>query len=231
MTPLASILVVDNDAATRSLMSHKLRELGHKVSERSDASSALAAVRQARPDLMVCDCSLPDLAGVELLSDVRCNEDLKEMRVLMTSDRDETSDVVTALESGADDFVGKPINMPEFVARIDACLRRPANVHRSRSISAGGITMDIVGHRVTADGSGISLAPREYSLLLFLLGNQDRVFSRSQLLAHVWDRDAAVGVRTIDVHIRRLRSLLEPFGYDRYVQTVRGSGYRFSLSV
>ncbi len=231
MTPLAIILVVDSDTATRNMMSHKLRELGHRVSERSDASSALAAARQTCPDLMVCDCSLPDLAGVELLSDVRCNDDLKGMRVLMTSDREETSDVVIALESGADDFVAKPINIPEFVARIDACLRRPANVHRSRAISAGGITMDVVGHRVSADGHSISLAPREYSLLLFLLSNQDRVFSRSQLLAHVWDRDAAVGVRTIDVHIRRLRSLLEPSGYDEYVQTVRGSGYRFSLLV
>jgi two-component system phosphate regulon response regulator PhoB len=229
--PVASILIVDNDACSRSLISSGLRELGHHVSESSSAGSALEAVRRQRPDLMVCDCSLPDLAGVELLSDVRRNEDLRGMRVLMTSGRGESTDVVTALDSGADDFVEKPINMPEFIARVGACLRRPANLHRSRVINAGGITIDDVGHRVEADGTSISLAPREYRLMLFLLKNQDRVFSRQQLLVHVWDREAAVGHRTIDVHIRRLRSLLEQFGYDKYLQTVRGSGYRFSLFV
>lgn len=96
-------------------------------------------------------------------------------------------------------------------------------------IIAGGISIDNAGHRVVVDGDYVSLAPREYRLLLFLLRYQDRVFSRKQLLVHVWDRDAAVGPRTVDVHIRRLRSVLEPYGYDRYLQTVRGTGYRFSL--
>ena len=97
------------------------------------------------------------------------------------------------------------------------------------AISAGGISIDTAGHRVIVDNDYVTLAPREYRLLLFLLGNQDRVFSRKQLLVHVWDRDASVGPRTVDVHIRRLRSVLEPYGYERYVQTVRGTGYRFSL--
>jgi DNA-binding response OmpR family regulator len=96
-------------------------------------------------------------------------------------------------------------------------------------IGAGGISIDNVGHRVIVDGDYVTLAPREYRLLLFLVNNQDRVFSRKQLLMHVWDRDASVGSRTVDVHIRRLRSVLEPYGYERYVQTVRGTGYRFSL--
>ncbi|MEL7187440.1 MAG: winged helix-turn-helix domain-containing protein [Pseudomonadota bacterium] len=228
---MASILVVDSDAAARTQITSGLRELGHDVSETTNAGSALAAVRSRRPDLMVCDCALPDLEGVELLSDVRRSDELRAMRVLMTSDRDEANDIVLALESGADDFVGKPINMPEFIARVDACLRRPANIYRSRTISAGGITVDNVGHRVTADGANITLAPREYRLLLFLISNQDRVFSRKQLLVHVWDKEASVGPRTVDVHVRRIRSLMEPFGYDKYLQTVRGSGYRFSLSV
>ena len=96
-------------------------------------------------------------------------------------------------------------------------------------ISAGGVSIDTVGHRVSVDGSYVTLAPREYRLMLFLLGNQDRAFSRRQLLVHVWDQDASVGSRTVDVYIRRLRGVLEPFGYDRYIQTVRGTGYRFSL--
>ena len=102
------------------------------------------------------------------------------------------------------------------------------NLHQDM-ISAGGVSIDNAGHRVIVDGDFVTLAPREYRLLLFLLSNQDRVFSRKQLLVHVWDRDASVGSRTVDVHIRRLRSVLEPYGYDRYVQTVRGTGYRFSL--
>lgn len=226
---LASILIVDPDANTRSQIAYGLRELGHDVSETSDAGAALAAVRLKKPDLMVCDCALPDLAGVELLNDVRGSDELRAMRVLMTSDRGASDDVVAALRSGADDFVGKPIDMKEFLARVDACLRRPANHAESREIKAGAIIIDTIGHRVSVNGSFISLAPREYRLMLFLLANPDRVFSRKQLLLHVWDQDSAVGPRTVDVHIRRLRSLLEPFDCEGYLQTVRGSGYRFSL--
>ncbi len=228
---LASILIVDPDIKSRSQIAYGLRELGHDVSETHDAGSALAAVRVKKPDLMVCDCALPDLAGVELLSDVRGSDEFRAMRVLMTSDRSKSDDVVSALKSGADDFVGKPINMQEFLARVDACLRRPANHTESRQVRAGAITVDTVGHRVSVGGNFVSLAPREYRLLLFLLSNQDRVYSRKQLLLHVWDKDSSVGPRTVDVHIRRLRSLLEPFECDGYLQTVRGSGYRFSLTV
>ena len=226
---LASILIVDADAATREQIARELRELGHDVKESESAGSALQAARKACPDLMVCEFALPDLAGIELLNDVRRSDDLKRMRVLMTSAQNGADDVVAALKSGADDFVYKPIHMPELVARVGACLQRPANLTDSESISAGGISIDNVGHRVMVDGRYVSLAPREYRLLLFLLSHPDRVFSRKQLLVHVWDRDASVGPRTVDVHIRRLRSVLEAHGYDRYLQTVRGTGYRFSL--
>ena len=226
---LASILLVDSDRAARGAIASELRGLGHEVSETGDAGTALEMVRRRRPDLMVCDFALPDLAGVELLSDVRSSDEFRNMRVLMTSSSDDQADVMTALESGADDFIGKPINRLELRARVSACLRRPANLSRAEVITAGGIRIDNIGHRVMVDGKYVSLAPREYRLLLFLVSNPDRVFSRQQLLVHVWDRDVAVGARTVDVHVRRLRSLLEPFGYDHYLQTVRGSGYRFSL--
>ena len=226
---LASILLVDSDAASRGQMATELRELGHDVSETENAGSALQMVRRKKPDLMVCDFALPDLAGVDLLSDVRGSKELRTMRVLMTSSRADSDDVARALESGADDFILKPVNLHELRARVGACLRRPANLACAEEINAGGITIDNVSHRVVVDGTYVSLAPREYRLLLFLLSNQDRVFSRKQLLVHVWDRDASVGPRTVDVHVRRLRSLLEPFGYDAFLQTVRGSGYRFSL--
>lgn len=226
---LASILVVDSDSMARRQIAAELRELGHDVSESANAGAALEAVRHVRPDLMVCEFSLPDLAGIELLSDIRRSEELRRMRVLMTSADNGAGDAVTALQLGADDFVGKPINMAELIARVGACLRRPAATSDSDSISAGGISIDTIGHRVSVNGDYVSLAPREYRLLLFMLTHRDRVFSRKQLLIHVWDRDAAVGPRTVDVHIRRLRSVLESYGYDRYLQTVRGAGYRFSL--
>ena len=151
------------------------------------------------------------------------------MRVLMTSVRNGSDDVVAALGSGADDYVGKPIDVAELLARVGACLRRPANPLDSEKVSVGGISIDNVGHRVVVEGDFVTLAPREYRLLQFFLNHPDRVFSRRQLLVHVWDRDANVGSRTVDVHIRRLRSVLERYGYDRYLQTVRGTGYRFSL--
>lgn len=226
---LASILVVDADLAARQQIVASLEEVGHAVRESTSAATALKAVKSDRPDLVVCDCALPDIAGIELLSDVRRSDDLRAVRVLMTSGGDSSEDAVRSFESGADDFVGKPIDLPEFLARVAACLRRPANLGRSETISAGGITIDDIGHRVAVDGEYLSLAPREYRLLQFLLSNRDRVFSRQQLLVHVWDRDATVGPRTVDVHVRRLRSILEPSTYDRYLQTVRGSGYRFSL--
>ncbi len=226
---LASILVVDPDQAVRGRMAHELRELGHDVAESEDAFTALEMLRRKRPDLLLCDFALPDLGGVDLLTDVRSIDELRTMRVMMTSDRANLDDIVLAFEFGADEFIGKPIDIPELRARVGACLRRPANVMLTEEISAGGIRVDNLGQRVAVDDKYVSLAPREYRLLLFMISNQDRVFSRKQLLVHVWDRDAAVGPRTVDVHVRRLRSVLEPFGYDRYLQTVRGSGYRFSV--
>lgn len=226
---LASILVVDSDASSRKRIAGELRELGHDVSECANASSALEVARDACPDLMVCEFSLPDLAGIELLNDIRRSDELKRMRVLMTSTRNGSDDVVIALTSGADDYVGKPIDMSELVARVGACLRRPASPLDSEKVSIGGISIDNIGHRVIVDGDFVSLAPREYRLLQFFLNHPDRVFSRKQLLVHVWDRDARVGSRTVDVHIRRLRSVLERYRYERYLQTVRGTGYRFSL--
>lgn len=117
--------------------------------------------------------------------------------------------------------VGEAVNEPITQSSVP--------IQQQDSVSAGGVSIDQVGHRVVVDGDYITLAPREYRLLLFLLSNQDRVFSRQQLLVHVWDRDASIGSRTVDVHVRRLRSMLEPYGYEGYIQTVRGAGYRFSL--
>ncbi len=225
----ASILLVDNDAACRAELARHLRELGHRISEAETAGQAVREVRDRLPDLMVLESLLPDVHGLEVLQDVRRNDRLRPLRVLMTSRAPVSRDVVRAFESGADDFVGKPYAIEEITARIGACLRRPASAGASDVLSAGEILVDQSSHRVTVAGRPAALAPREYRLMSFLVSNQDRVYSRSQLLIYVWDRDARVGPRTVDVHIRRLRKILEPYGIAHYIQTVRGSGYRFSL--
>ncbi|MEM9208663.1 MAG: winged helix-turn-helix domain-containing protein [Pseudomonadota bacterium] len=225
---MASILIVDADAMARDAVARELRGLGHDVAQSDSASTALEIVRSSRPDLMIIECALPDLSGLQVLTDIKRGDLTSPTRVVMTSGRGTADDVVAAFDSGADDFVGKPYAMSELVARVGACLRRPASTHSDEEIRAGAITIDNVSRRVFVDGDAITLAPREYRLLLFLMANRDRVFSRSQLLIHVWDRNANVGARTVDVHVRRLRSVLEPYSYQSYLQTVRGSGYRFS---
>ena len=128
-------------------------------------------------------------------------------------------------------FVGKPTNLPRMFGLAEPGDGATASSRSGQVLSAGGITIDNISHRVSVNDNYLSLAPRDYRLLKFLLSHQERVFSREQLLVHVWDRETRVGARTVDVHIRRLRSALEPFDCDRYLQTVRGSGYRFSLNV
>ncbi len=225
---MASILIVDADNSARGAVARELRELGHTVTESELASAALETMQSTRPDLMVVEWSLPDQPGIDVLTGIKRGNPNSPTRVVMTSGRGKPDDLVAAFDCGADDFVGKPYAMPELIARLDACLRRPPSTHSNERIHAGGITIDNVSRRVLINDESVTLAPREYRLLLFFLANRDRVFNRRQLLVHVWDRNANVGVRTIDVHVRRLRSLLEPYGYHRYLQTVRGSGYRFS---
>ena len=225
---VASILIVDAEDGDRIAVAKALRGLGHEVGESATAAKALEAAERIRPDLMVLGWSLPDAAGLDVLQDVKRAGAHSATRVLMTSSENPGENVVTALDAGADEFVSKPFAMPELLARLGACLRRPATLSSGAELRAGGISIDSVAQRVFVDGDALTLAPREYRLLSFLVTNRDRVYSRRQLLTHVWDRNASVGVRTVDVHVRRLRSLLEPYRYDHFVQTVRGSGYRFS---
>lgn len=223
-----SILLVDNDAQCRDELTRHLQALGHTVRVAETAAEAVREVHDRLPDLMVLESVLPDVEGIEVLQDVRRSQRLRPVRVLMTSSVPAARDVVRAFECGADDFVGKPYVMEEIIARIGACLRRPASSGAGDVVSAGEIVVDQSSHRVKVAGKAAALAPREYRLMSFLVANPDRVYSRSQLLIYVWDRDTSVGPRTVDVHIRRLRKVLEPHGLAHYIQTVRGSGYRFS---
>jgi two-component system phosphate regulon response regulator PhoB len=171
---------------------------------------------------------LPDQSGLELTRAVKRGKDTQDLPVIMLTARADEHDKVSGLEGGADDYVTKPFSPRELLARINAVLRRSAPGIAGESLEAGGLVLDVASHRVTVDEQNVALGPTEYRLLQFFMEHPERVYSRSQLLDRVWGGNVYVEERTVDVHIRRLRKALEPSGRESLVQTVRGSGYRFS---
>ncbi len=177
---------------------------------------------------MLVDWMLPDMSGLELVRQLRRDANTRDIPIMMLTARAEEADKVAGLETGADDYLTKPFSARELVARIQAVLRRSAPSGESERVAVEGLALDQAGHRVAADGKTVPLGPTEYRLFAFLMTHPDRVYTRGQLLDRVWGGNVYVEERTVDVHIRRLRKALEPSGYDRFVQTVRGAGYRFS---
>ncbi|MDT8386390.1 MAG: phosphate regulon transcriptional regulator PhoB [Thiogranum sp.] len=223
------ILVVEDEEAIREMIAHALKKAGFLVEEAADAQQALLAVTASLPDLMLLDWMLPGMSGVELARRFRREEYSAEVPIILLTARTGEDDRVHGLEIGADDYITKPFSPRELVARIHAVLRRGQGGKQDQPLAYDGLTLDPVGHRVEVDGTSLNLAPMEFRLLQFLMGNPDRVYSREQLLDHVWGRGVYVEERTVDVHIRRLRKALTERGYDRFIQTVRGAGYRFSV--
>jgi two-component system phosphate regulon response regulator PhoB len=222
------ILVVEDEQPIRDLIAFGLRRAGCDVALAEHSQAALASIGDRRPDIVLVDWMLPDMSGLELIRVLRRDANTRDIPVVMLTARGEEADKVAGLESGADDYVTKPFSARELVARIQAVLRRSTPVGESERVDMEGLSLDQAGHRVTAGGQAVALGPTEYRLLAFLMTHPDRVYSRSQLLDRVWGGNVYVEERTVDVHIRRLRKSLEPSGYDRFVQTVRGAGYRFS---
>ena len=222
------ILVVEDEQPIRDLIAFGLRRAGCDVALAEHSQAALASIGDRRPDIVLVDWMLPDMSGLELVRVLRRDANTRDIPVVMLTARGEEADKVAGLESGADDYVTKPFSARELIARIQAVLRRSAPVGESERVDVEGLSLDQAGHRVTAGGKAVALGPTEYRLLAFLMTHPDRVYSRSQLLDRVWGGNVYVEERTVDVHIRRLRKSLEPSGFDRFVQTVRGAGYRFS---
>jgi two-component system phosphate regulon response regulator PhoB len=183
-----------------------------------------------RPDLVIVDWMLPDMSGLELTRQLKRDPDTRDMPVIMLTARAAEGDKVGGLESGADDYVTKPFSPRELVARIKAVLRRTAPGDADGLVRVDKLVLDPVAHRVTVGTDTVALGPTEFRLLAFMMAHPDRVFSRSQLLDRVWGGSAYPDERTVDVHIRRVRKALEAGGYDRFIQTVRGAGYRFSAT-
>ena len=149
----------------------------------------------------------------------------------MLTARGEEDHKVQGLDAGADDYLTKPFSTRELASRIKAVLRRSNVLHQESAIEAEGLKLDPVSHRVSADDKLVEMGPTEYRLLAFFMSHPERAYTRTQMLDQVWGGNVYVEDRTIDVHIRRLRKALEPFGYDRFIQTVRGTGYRFSVQM
>jgi two-component system phosphate regulon response regulator PhoB len=223
------ILIVEDEKPIRDMIAFGLRRAGFDVREAEDCTAARARIADRRPDLLLVDWMLPDQSGLELTRALKRHKDTQDMPVIMLTARADEHDKVIGLEGGADDYVTKPFSPRELLARINAVLRRVAPGGAGEMLEAGRLRLDVAGHRVSIGETTVPLGPTEYRLLQFFMEHPERVYSRGQLLDRVWGGNVYVEERTVDVHIRRLRKALEPFGSDGLVQTVRGSGYRFSM--
>jgi two-component system phosphate regulon response regulator PhoB len=227
----ANILLVEDEPAIQELIAANLTRSGHHVVRASDAETAQRLLRDALPDLVLLDWMLPGMSGIELARRLRSEERTRFIPIIMLTARGEEQDKVLGLEIGADDYITKPFSPRELVARIKAVLRRRSPQATEDPVEVGGLRLDPATHRVSASDQAITLGPTEFRLLHFLMTHPERVHSRPQLLDQVWGDHVFVEERTVDVHIRRLRSALEASGHHALIQTVRGSGYRLSSQV
>ena len=224
----ANILVVEDEPAIQELIAANLQHAGHHVLRADDAEAASRLVRDALPDVVLLDWMLPGQSGIQFARKLRAEERTRDVPIIMLTARSEEQDKILGLETGADDYITKPFSPRELVARIKAVLRRRAPQMTEDAVEIGGLKLDPATHRVIGNGRPVDLGPTEFRLLHFFMTHPERVHSRTQLLDQVWGDHIFVEERTVDVHIRRLRSALEPSGNEGLVQTVRGSGYRFS---
>ena len=222
------VLVVDDEAAIRELLRFALERAGFRVQEAGDAQSARLRIAESRPDLVLMDWMMPGVSGVELARELKGHALTRELPIIMVTARAEEEDRIRGLNLGCDDYVAKPFSFPELVARIQAVLRRTLPGGAGERIARAGLEVDGASQRVTANGQPVRLGPTEYRLLHFFVSHPDRVYTREQVLDRVWGQNVYVEERTVDVHIRRLRKALAPFGCADLIQTVRGTGYRFS---
>lgn len=223
-----TVLVVEDEPAILELLKVNLASAGYDVIEAADAEAAHQALLRALPDLVLLDWMLPGQSGLAFARQMRAHPRTRGLPIIMLTARSGDADKVTGLEAWVDDYVTKPFSPRELNARIKSVLRRRAPEAAQQVLRAGALTLDPVTHRVTFEGADVPLGPTEFRLLRFLLARPERVHSRAQLLDLVWSDQLDIEERTVDVHIRRLRVSLEPFGADRLIETVRGSGYRLA---
>jgi two-component system phosphate regulon response regulator PhoB len=221
----ATVLVVEDEPQIQELVAINLEHLGHKVLRAGSAEEAETAIRAELPDVVVLDWMLPGESGLAFARRLRADERTRDLPILMLTARAMEQDKISGLEAGADDYLTKPFSPRELAARIKAVLRRRAPELSGDAVEVEGLRLEPASRRVTAGDHRITLSPAEFRLLHFLLTHPGRVYSRTQLLDHVWGDHVYIEARTVDVHIRRLRKALEASGHDKLIDTVRGAGY------
>lgn len=226
MTP--TVLVVEDEPAILELIAVHLADAGYQVKGVADAEAALVALRQSLPALVLLDWMLPGQPGLALAKQLRSDPRTRELPIIMVTARTDEADKIAGLEAWVDDYVTKPFSPRELKARIKAVLRRRAPEAAQVALSAGALSLDPTTHRVSVAGREVPIGPTEFRLLRFFLARPERVHSRAHLLDQVWGDQVYIEERTVDVHIRRLRLALEPFGQGHLIETVRGSGYRLA---
>ncbi|GBE46320.1 phosphate regulon transcriptional regulatory protein PhoB [bacterium BMS3Bbin11] len=225
------ILVIEDEAAILGMITFALEKEDFLVVGVENGPDAIQAVAQSIPDLMLVDWMLPGISGLELVRGFRRSAATRIVPIIMLTARSEENDRVDGLDSGADDYITKPFSTRELLSRISALLRRAEAFEDSaQPLLAGEIKLDPIAHELTIAGKPVKPGPTEYRLLFFLMQHPNRVYSRGQLLDYVWGENIYIEERTVDVHILRLRKLLKRFAVDHMLQTVRGIGYRFSIT-
>jgi two-component system phosphate regulon response regulator PhoB len=216
------LLLVEDDRQLAELVRFHFDRAGYEVTRTGDGDEALILAEEVRPDLVILDWMIEGISGIEVCRRLRRRPATANMPIIMLTARGEENDRVRGLETGADDYLTKPFSPKELVARAGAVLRRVRPALAAETLDYSGIEMDLAAHRVRRDGKSIQLGPTEYRLLLHFLENAGRVFSRQQLLETVWPHSEDIELRTVDVHIRRLRLAL---GEPDIIRTVRSAGY------
>jgi len=227
------ILIVEDEPSIAELIAINLLHAGYEVEKAMQTDIALAMMKDQLPHMIILDWMLPGKSGVQFAKELRSNERTKALPILMLTAKSEEADKVLGLDSGADDYVTKPFSPKELVARVRAMLRRQMPIEDTGPLTVGPLKLDPSSHRVLAvwsnsEAKSIALGPTEFRLLQFFMANPERVHSRASLLDKVWGSEVYIEERTVDVHIKRLRAALVPFDCDRYIETVRGSGYRIT---
>jgi two-component system phosphate regulon response regulator PhoB len=224
------VLIVDDEASIRDMLVFSLSRAKMEALTATDATSALAIVNDNRPDIILLDWMMPGISGIDLARRLRADPATRDLPIIMLTARSTENDRVNGLETGCDDYIVKPFSPRELIARINSLLRRTAATAGENLLQAGKLELDIQAHKILSADKEIQLAPTEYRLLEFFIRHPDRAYSRSQLLDQVWGGNVYVEERTVDVHIRRVRKILQELGLDDYIQTVSRFGYRFSAN-
>ena len=224
----ATILVVDDEHAIADMICTSLELAGFHCLRADNAQQAHALIINEKPDLVLLDWMMPGTSGLELARRLRRHELTARLPLIMLTAKGEEDNRIQGLDAGADDYITKPFSTRELTARVKAVLRRSSTTENEEPLIAGSLTMDRVSRRALGDGKPVELGPTEYRLLEFFMSHPERAYTRAQLLDHVWGGNVYIDERTVDVHIRRLRKALEPSNNDALIQTVRGTGYRFS---